>query len=174
MEDYKTQGTSSFILSVSPTALDHPSCLSILTHIVDQDVQCMIRFGLKLDGEKIRQENDRILLKSGGGSPIQGPRLTWKKVKSISKFVGGTWLGSSHWNFGCDWRFQFSSKICFVVKHLLMESWKWNLGISEWISFSAQPFLGASPWSRQTRAGAGDDVDNDNHHHNYHYNHEND
>ena len=35
VEDYKTQGTSSFILSVSPTALDHPSCLSILTHMAN-------------------------------------------------------------------------------------------------------------------------------------------
>ena len=142
-----------------------------LTH-VEQEVWS------RLDDEKPRQESVRILLKSGGGSPIQGPRLTWKKVNSISKFVGGTWLGSSHWNFGCDWRFQFFSKICSVVKHLLKESWKWsllkNLGISEWISFSAQPFLGASPWSRQTRAGAGDNDDNDNHHHDYHYNHEND
>ena len=147
-----------------------------LTHIVERDVQCMIRFGLSW---MMRSQGRKAL----GHCWNQVEDLLYRvpvwleKQTILSASLLGNLTKELPLKFWLWLTISFSSKICFVVKDLLKESWKWsllkNLGISEWISFSAQPFLGASPWSRQTRAGAGDDDDNDNHHHDYHYNHEN-
>ena len=76
-----------------------------------------------------------IFAHSGGGGSETGSPPDLKKVTSISKRVGEPDQGAPVGILAMTYDVSFFSGICFVVKHLLKESWKWSIlknhGITE-------------------------------------------